>query len=102
MSSARDFLRSTVSDASLPLVRQLLEDVVMEVLNDRQVPTRTDFHELRDLVNSLRGQVSVSAGASRKLEPRIAELEEALARVTADRDALLARVEALESKVKGS
>ena len=37
MGSTRDFLRSALTDALLPVTRQLLEDVVMELLTDRQV-----------------------------------------------------------------
>ena len=78
MASRRDYLRSLLSDAMLPFTQQHLEDVVMEVLNERKVPTRTDFQELRDTVNSLRGQVSTSSSTVRRLEKRVAALEEAL------------------------
>ena len=78
MASRRDYVRSVLSDALLPFSRQHLEDVVMEVLNERRVPTRTDFQELRDTVNSLRGQVSTANSTVRRLEKRIAALEEKL------------------------
>jgi polyhydroxyalkanoate synthesis regulator phasin len=78
MASRRDYLRSLISDAMLPFTQQHLEDVVMEVLNERKVPTRTDFQELRDTVNSLRGQVSTASSTVRRLEKRVAALEEAL------------------------
>ena len=79
MASRRDYVRSVLSDALLPLTRQLMEDVVMEVLNERRVPTRTDFQELRDTVNGLRGQVSTATSAVRRLEKSVATLEERLA-----------------------
>jgi polyhydroxyalkanoate synthesis regulator phasin len=78
MASRRDYVRSVISDALLPFTRQHLEDVVMEVLNERRVPTRTDFQDLRDTVNSLRGQVSTASSTVRRLEKRIAALEEKL------------------------
>jgi len=70
----------------LPVVRQTLEDVVMEVLSERQVPTRTDFHELRDLVNSMRSSVSSTANAMKTIDTKLVELE--------------ARIQALESPPK--
>jgi len=78
MASRRDYLRSLLSDAMLPLTRQVLEDVVMEVLNDRRVPTRTDFQELRDTLNGMRGQVSAATSTLRRLEKSVAALEEKL------------------------
>ena len=75
MSSLGDFIRSATSDTVLPVFQQTLEDVVMEVLSDRQVPSRTDFHELRDLVNKMRGTVSATSNAIQKLENRIGALE---------------------------
>ncbi len=75
MGSLTDFIRSTANDALLPFVREALEDAVLEVLNDRQVPTRTDFKEIRDLVNSMRGSVSSTANLLKKLEARIEALE---------------------------
>ena len=69
MGSTRDFLRSALTDALLPVTRQLLEDVVMELLTDRQVPSRSDFQDLRDLCNSLRGQVSASGALVSRWRP---------------------------------
>jgi len=84
MSSTRDYLRSVVTDAALPLTRQLFEDIVMEVMTDRQIPTRTDFKELRDVVNGMRGKTTSAASAAKKLEKAVAALE--------------ARVDALEAE----
>ena len=75
MGSLSDFIRSTANDALLPFVREALEDAVLEVLNDRQVPTRTDFKEVRDLVNSMRGSVSSTANLLKKIEARVDALE---------------------------
>ncbi len=87
MGSLQDFVRSAASDAMLPFVRQLLEDVVMEVINDRQIPSRTDFHELRDVVNKLRGEVTSVAPAVRRIERTLEDHAR--------------RIEALESALRG-
>ena len=85
MGTTRDFFASGLADTLLPLLRRSMEDTVYETLDDRQVPTRTDFKEVRDLVNALRGQVGgATKGIERvvaridKLEARIAKLEEAV------------------------
>ena len=80
MSTARDFIASTVADLLLPLLRNSTEDAVYETLEKRQVPTRTDFKEIRDLVNSLRGQVS---GATNGIERIVARIEDLEARLDA-------------------
>jgi dihydrodipicolinate synthase/N-acetylneuraminate lyase len=77
MAWIKDFVFSSVSDTLLPVVRPLLEDVVMEVLNDRQVPTRTDFREVRDLVNGMRGVVSSAGNTAKKLQAMLEALEKA-------------------------
>ena len=79
MSSFRDFVMSAFSDAMLPAFRQTFEDVIFEALNDRKVPTRTDFLELRDLVNRLRGQASSALNGNKKLEKRLEVMEAQLA-----------------------
>ena len=85
MGTTRDFFASGLADTLLPLLRRAMEDTVYESLDDRQVPTRTDFKEVRDLVNALRGQVGgATKGIERlvaridRLEARIATLEEAV------------------------
>ena len=80
MSSLTDFALSVFSDALLPFFRQAFEDVVYETLNDRKVPTRTDFIELRDLVNRMRGQASSAVNSAKKLGVRASDLEEKLQR----------------------
>ena len=66
------------SDLMLPLFRTTLEDVVFDILNEREIPNRTQFGEIRDLVNSLRGPVSSATSSLKKLESRVAALEEKL------------------------
>lgn len=96
LGSTRDYLRSIVTDAALPVSRQLLEDVVMETLTDRQVPNRTDYKELRDTVNQMRGQASNAASGTRKVEKRMVKLEAQVAELLEERTLLMKRLEALE------
>jgi hypothetical protein len=70
MSMSKDFVASAVADAILPLFRRSMEDVVYETLDDRAVPTRADFKDLRDLVDNLRGQVSGTTNGVRRLAER--------------------------------
>ena len=67
MSSARDFVTSSMADALLPSLKRSFEDVVYETLDQRAVPTRTDFKELRDQLNSLRGQLTGATAGVKKL-----------------------------------
>ena len=76
MGSLKDFASSMTSDLMLPLFRTTLEDVVFDILNEREIPNRTQFGEIRDLVNSLRGPVSSATSSLKKLESRLASLEE--------------------------
>lgn len=98
MGSTRDFVYSSVSDALLPFARQLLQDVVMEVLNERQVPTRTDYQELRNVVNGFRAKATSSAKASKGIDKRLAELEAKLVELQARNEALEAQLAALPAK----
>lgn len=78
MGTTRDFLASGLADTLLPLLRRSMEDTVYETLDDRQVPTRTDFKEVRDLVNALRGQVG---GATKGIERIVGKLDQLEARI---------------------
>lgn len=129
MSSTRDFVAATFADALLPMMRRPVEDVIYETIDRRQMPTRTDFTEIRDLVNSLRGQLTGATGGVKRLaetteefDERLADLEEKLQKIEAvlidgsgtgalqarlaaaeatvvDLTARLAKAEALEQKV---
>lgn len=68
----------------------------METLTDRQVPNRTDYKELRDTVNQMRGQASNAASGTRKVEKRMVKLEAQVAELLEERAKLLKRIEALE------
>ena len=76
MGVTKDFIKATITDAMTPTFRRPMEDLIYETLDRRQIPTRTDFKELRDLVNNLRGQVSGSIQSVRSLHNKIEELEE--------------------------
>ena len=78
MGTTRDFIASGMADLLLPLLRRSMEDSVYETLDNRQIPTRTDFKEVRDLVNSLRGHVSGTTNAIERIMARIDELEDRL------------------------
>ena len=78
MGTTRDFLASGLADTLLPLLRRSMEDTVYETLYDRQVPTRTDFKEVRDLVNALRAQLG---GATKGIERIVGKLDQLEARI---------------------
>ena len=76
MGVTKDFIMATITDAMTPTFRRPMEDLIYETLDRRQIPTRTDFKELRDLVNNLRGQVSGSVQSVRALHSKIEYVEE--------------------------
>lgn len=76
MGVTKDFIMATIADAMTPTFRRPMEDLIYETLDRRQIPTRTDFKELRDLVNNLRGQVSGSVQSVRALHSKLEEVEE--------------------------
>jgi len=103
MGSTRDFIAATLSDGMLPVLRRPVEDVIYETLDTRQIPNRTDFKELRDLVHSLRGQVSGIASGIRRLaegaeqaSDGAAERDDTIAELKAELDRLRQRVDTLE------
>ena len=81
MGTTRDFIASALADIILPMLRNSTEDAVYETLDKRQVPTRTDFKEVRDLVNSLRGQVSGTSKGIERIVARIDDLEEQITKL---------------------
>lgn len=97
MGSTRDFVAATVADQMLPYLRRPVEDVIYEVIDQRQIPTRTDFKELRDLVNNLRGQLTGATGGVKRLAETTDELDERLAELEEKFEALEARLAAVES-----
>lgn len=99
MSSTRDFIAATLSDGALPILRRPVEDVIYETLDRRQIPNRTDFKELRDLVHSLRGQVSGVTGGMRRLADRNEEIVDQLDALEEGIDVAAARMSGLEARL---
>jgi hypothetical protein len=102
MGSTKDFVAATVADAMLPWFRRPVEDVIYETIDRRQIPNRTDFKEIRDLVNNLRGQMTGATGGVKRLAESTEDLEEQLDELSARLDALEARIvkaESLEARI---
>ena len=90
MGGTKDFVAATLSDAMLPLLRRPFEDVVYETLDNRHVPTRTEFKELRNLVNQLRTVASAhkqTAATLARIESRLDSLEGRLTKVETNQKA---------------
>jgi chromosome segregation ATPase len=96
MGATRDFVSATVADALLPAFRRPVEDIIYETLDRRQVPTRTDFKEMRDLLNSLRGQVSGASNGIRKVVEQAEETEDLIDQLSERLDTIEAHVKKLE------
>ena len=97
MGATRDFVAATFADAFLPAFRRPVEDIIYETLDRRQIPTRTDFKEMRDLLNTLRGQVSGATNGLKKLVDRLTGTEDRLGEFEDRLDTLEARLSALEA-----
>ncbi len=97
MGSTRDFVAATVADQLLPWFRRPVEDVIYETIDRRQIPTRTDFKELRDLVNNLRGQLTGATGGVKRLAETTEELDDRIADLEERFAALEARLAEAES-----
>jgi hypothetical protein len=97
MSSTRDFVAATLADATLPLLRRPVEDLIYETLDTRQIPSRTDFKELRDLVNNLRGQLGGVTGGIKRLADQAEALDEQVQLAEGRLDELSEQLEALAS-----
>ena len=108
MGTTRDFFISSFGDILLPMFRRSMEDAVYETLDSRQIPTRSDFKEVRDLVNNLRGQVTgTTTGIERvmaridQLDAKLDELEERIhARPPAETKPVVCAVEGCHEKVR--
>ena len=104
MGSTKDFVAATVADAMLPWFRRPVEDVIYETIESD--PNRTDFKEIRDLVNNLRGQMTGATGGALQKRPTTSKMlrrtrssgHRVVARLE-KAEALEARVAALESEV---
>jgi len=97
MSSTRDFVSATLSDATLPLLRRPVEDLIYETLDARQIPNRSDFKELRDLVSNLRGQLTGLTSGVKKLTEAVEESDERNESLSGRLEAAEARLDTLEA-----
>ena len=97
MGTSRDFLASTLADAMLPLLRRSMEDLVYETLDGRAVPTRADFKDMRDLVDTLRGQVAGTTSGVKRLAGDGANVQAHLAAIELRLEALEKRMDAMAS-----
>ena len=75
MSSKKDFAGALIGDALLPFIRRPVEDVIYQTIDERQIPNRSDFKDLRDLANGLRGQLTGATTGVRRLAQQIEALE---------------------------
>ena len=85
MGTTRDFIVSALADTLLPMFSRSMEDAVYETIDKRQIPTRTDFKEVRDLVNNLRGQVTGTTSGIQRIVDQI--------------ETLSARIDAMEARI---
>ena len=85
MGTTRDFIVSALADTLLPMFSRSMEDAVYETIDKRQIPTRTDFKEVRDLVNNLRGQVTGTTSGIQRIVDQI--------------ETLSSRIDALEARI---
>ena len=85
----KENIRKKFQDAKLPLVDQVLE------LDARNRAATTEANELRAARNTLSKQVGILMGQAKKDPSKLAEAEEAKAKVKANADRLV-ELEALE------
>ncbi len=78
MGSTMDFLGATIADALSPRFRRPVEDIIYETIDRKQIPTRTDFTELRNTLNSLRSQSTGAQKGIEKLKAGLDDVEEAI------------------------
>lgn len=95
MGSTLDFLGATLADALSPRFRRPVEDIIYETIDRKQIPTRTDFTELRNIVNTLRSQTTGSTRGITKLKEGLDEIEESIHDLQTEMVDLKATVEKL-------
>lgn len=78
MGSTLDFLGATIADALSPRFRRPVEDIIYETIDRKQIPTRTDFTELRNTINSLRSQSTGANKGIEKLKSGLDDIEESI------------------------
>jgi hypothetical protein len=116
MGSTRDFITATLADAIAPSFRRPVEDIIYETLDRRQIPTRTDFKELRDIINTLRSQGSGATNGIKKLkdgldeieenfcemETKIVDLTDAVSQLSVGLQEALSKINAIDNNSKGT
>lgn len=78
MGSTLDFLGATIADALSPKFRRPVEDIIYETIDRKQIPTRTDFTELRNTLNSLRSQSTGAQKGIEKIKNGLDDIEESI------------------------
>ena len=78
MGTAKDYVTSVLADKLIPFMRRPVEDIIYETLDRRQTPSRKDFHELRDQINTLKGKLTNTAGGVGKLKELIENIEDSI------------------------
>jgi hypothetical protein len=78
MGSTLDFLGATIADALSPKFRRPVEDIIYETIDRKQIPTRTDFTELRNTLNSLRSQSTGAQKGIEKIKTGLDDIEESI------------------------
>lgn len=76
MGSTMDFISATLTDAVAPKFRRPVEDIIYETIDRKQIPTRTDFQELRNTIDALRSQSTGTSSGIIKIKTGLDELEE--------------------------
>jgi chaperonin cofactor prefoldin len=82
MGSTLDFFGATIADALSPRFRRPVEDIIYETIDRKQIPTRTDFTELRNTINSLRSQSTGAQKGVEKLKGGLDDIEESIHELT--------------------
>ena len=104
MGTAKDYVTSVLADKLIPFMRRPVEDIIYETLDRRQTPSRKDFHELRDQINTLKGKLTNTAGGVGKLKELIENLEDSVAdnqsAPSASSTEHDAQIKALESQIE--
>ena len=105
MGSTLDFIGATLADALSPQFRRPVEDIIYETIDRKQIPTRTDFTELRNTINSLRSQSTGAQKGIEKLKNGLDDIEESIHDLTTRMSDLEQEVQQLRSEnasLKGS
>jgi regulator of replication initiation timing len=103
MGSTLDFLGATIADALSPRFRRPVEDIIYETIDRKQIPTRTDFTELRNTLNSLRSQSTGAQKGVEKLKSGLDDIEESIHELTvrlSDLEGTVRELQGENSKLK--